>query len=114
MKTQFAFAMTFVAFTIPLALASGGHFHTKKISELAGDCTTLPSKEVLSKALDHVIGEGKLTTDWKDAAGTKIEKKTITKKNGNTSEECVVTLENARKEKRSIFFTQDGYLTWRE
>lgn len=95
-----------------LALASGGHFHPKKVAKCEGNCTEEQIKAAVPVAIKELANWKQLDAKWETAKVESVAKKDFTK-GSKTLKTWVVALvdekeTDASKNKAYLFFLEDG------
>ena len=95
-----------------LALASGGHFHPKKVAKCEGPCTEEQIKTAVPAAVKELKNWEMIDAKWESAKIESVTKKDFVKK-GKTLKSWVVALLDEKqtdtsKNKAYLFFLEDG------
>lgn len=91
-------------------LASGNHYHPKKILKCSGECMESQIKKVVPEALDVLVKAKEVKEEWKTIPVEKIEKRKYAK-----GDEWVVILFNksesdVARQRLYMFISLDGWL----
>lgn len=91
-------------------LASGNHYHPKKILKCSGECMESQVKKIVPEALDVLVKAKEVKEQWKSIPVEKIEKRKYSK-----GDEWVVIFFNkdesdVAKQRLYMFISLDGWL----
>lgn len=97
-----------------VSLASGGHFHPKKVAKCdANSCTEEQVKAAAPAAVKELANWKQIDAKWETAKVDNVTKKEFTKKNGKSLVAWVITLldekeKDTSKNKVYVYLTEDG------
>ena len=106
MKKLFVTITVITVIAASSAFAGGDHFHPKQIVKCGGPCSETQIKGAVPEAIPYLNKWGKIDTAW-----TKATIESVSQKQFKKGPEWVVTLADASKQKRYLFFTLDGFVT---
>ena len=95
-----------------LVLASGGHFHPKKVAKCEESCTEEQIKAAVPAAIKELANWKQLDTKWETAKVESVAKKDFVKGSKTLKTWVVALLDeketDASRNKAYLFFLEDG------
>ena len=91
-----------------VGFAGGAHFHPKKVAKCGGKCNAEQIKAATPAGVSELIKWKKVAPKWSQGKIESVEKKTFTK--GEKTLTTWVSSLSLAKERKYIFFTEDGVI----